>query len=148
LTIPLALSFLRLGYEVETFGFTIEGFKRIKGITNHGHISPQEINRLMNSSKFLLDTSSFEGLGLTPLEGLATECVPIVTRNGGLESVKPPRDWMIWLESPYISKAVLSKIIADFENNTKRSPTDLKTWLRELNLSLGISEAVRSLESY
>jgi GT2 family glycosyltransferase len=148
LSIPLAISFLKLGYQVETFGSTIDALKLVPGVKHHGQISPSEMNRLMNESKYLIDTSIFEGLGLTPLEALRGHCVPVVTRKGGLESVNPPKDWMVWLESPYITQETLSAVIQDVEGKAIRKPEDLDQLFRYLNQESGISAAVKSLESY
>jgi hypothetical protein len=102
----------------------------------------------MNESKYLIDTSIFEGLGLTPLEALRTHCIPVVTRKGGLESVNPPENWMVWLESPYISQEALSAVISESEGKGNRSPADLDSLFVELNQDSGISKAVQALESY
>lgn len=148
LSIPLAISFLKLGYQVETFGFTIDALKLVPGIKNHGQISPIEMNRLMNESKYLIDTSIFEGLGLTPLEALRGHCIPLVTRKGGLESVNPPEDWMVWLESPYITQEMLAAVLSDAETQSNRSAKELDAFFLNLNFDLGISKAVQALESY
>ena len=148
LSIPLAISFLKLGYQVETFGFTTDALKLVPGIKHHGQISPTEMNRLMNESKYLIDTSIFEGLGLTPMEALRGHCIPVVTRKGGLESVNPPKDWMVWLESPYITQEALSTAISESENLRNRSKVDLDSLFGTVNQELGISAAVDLLESY
>jgi hypothetical protein len=148
LSIPLAISFLNLGYKVETFGFTTDALKLVPGIKHHGQINPTEMNLLMNESKYLIDTSIFEGLGLTPLEALRTHCIPVVTRKGGLESVNPPKDWMVWLESPYITQEALTELIKEAESNSKRNPGELDSLFVELNLDSGISKAVLALENY
>jgi len=106
------------------------------------------MNRLMNESKYLIDTSIFEGLGLTPLEALRGHCIPVVTRKGGLESVNPPEDWMVWLESPYITHETMSAAVKDVEGKVIRNPEDLDHLFRYLNQESGISAAVKSLESY
>jgi GT2 family glycosyltransferase len=148
LSIPLAISFLKLGYQVETFGFTTDALKLVPGIKHHGQISPTEMNQLMNESKYLIDTSIFEGLGLTPLEALRGHCIPVVTRKGGLESVNPPKDWMVWLESPYINQEALAELIKEAESKSKRNPGELDSLFVDLNLDSGISKAVLALESY
>jgi hypothetical protein len=148
LSIPLAIHFLNLGYQVETFGFTTDSLRLIPGIKHHGQIGPAEMNLLMNESKYLIDTSIFEGLGLTPLEALRAQCIPVATRKGGLESVKPPKDWMLWLESPYISQETLSSLIENAEAKKERDPVELDSLFAELNLESGISKAVQMLESY
>jgi hypothetical protein len=148
LSIPLAISFLKLGYQVETFGFTTDALKLVPGIKHHGQISPTEMNQLMNESKYLIDTSIFEGLGLTPLESLRTHCIPVVTRKGGLESVNPPKDWMVWLESPYIDHETLAAIIHNDEQKTNRNQPQLDELFSEKNFELGIAEAAKVLENY
>jgi glycosyltransferase involved in cell wall biosynthesis len=148
LSIPLAISFLNMGYQVETFGFTTDALKLVPGIKHHGQISPTEINRLMNESKYLIDTSIFEGLGLTPLEALRAHCIPVVTRKGGLESVNPPNDWMVWLESPYITQAALCAAIKESEGRSKRDEKALDSLFGNLNLDSGIAAAVNCLGSY
>jgi hypothetical protein len=102
----------------------------------------------MNESKYLIDTSIFEGLGLTPLEALRGHCIPLVTRKGGLESVNPPEDWMVWLESPYITHETLAAVLSDAETKSNRSSKELDAFFLNLNLELGISKAVQALESY
>jgi len=148
LSIPIAISLLNLGLQVETFGFTTDALKLVPGIKHHGQISATQLNHLMNESKYLIDTSIFEGLGLTPLEALRAHCIPIVTRKGGLESVSPPEDWMIWLDSAFISQEALSGLIGEAEKKTHRNPEDLDSLFEVLNLDLGISAAVKSLERY
>jgi hypothetical protein len=146
LSIPLAISLLKLGYEVETFGFTIDALKLVPGIKHHGQISQTEMNRLMNESKYLIDTSIFEGLGLTPLEALRGHCIPVVTRKGGLESVNPPKDWMVWLESPYITPEELFAAIREAQSKAYPDEDTLDLFFEKLNLESGISAAVKSLE--
>ena len=148
LSIPIAISFLKLGYQVETFGFTTDSLKLVPGIKHHGQISPAELNQLMNQSKYLLDTSIFEGLGLTPLEALRCHCIPVVTRKGGLESVNPPKDWMVWLESPFITLDTLSELLSDAGGKTPRIPNELDRMFENLNFDLGISRAVEILAIY
>ena len=46
LSIPLAISLLKLGYQVETFGFTTDALKLVPGIKHHGQTTPTEMNRL------------------------------------------------------------------------------------------------------
>ena len=106
------------------------------------------MNRLMNESKYLIDTSIFEGLGLTPLEALRGHCIPVVTRKGGLESINPPEDWMVWLESPYITQESLAAVLSAAESKSNRNTEELEVLFRELNLDSGISKAVQALESY
>ena len=148
LSIPLAISFLNLGYQVETFGFTTDALKLVPGLMHHGQISSTEMNRLMNESKYLIDTSIFEGLGLTPLEALRAHCVPVVTRKGGLESVNPPKEWMVWLESPYIDHETLATIIHSDEQMTNRNQSQLDEFFSNKNFELGIAEAAKVLEKY
>ena len=124
------MSFLKLGYQVETFGFPTDALKLVPGIKNHGQISPTDMNQLMNESKYLIDTSIFEGLGLTPLEALRAHCIPVVTRKGGLESVKPPAEWMVWLESPFVSEETLSTILGEIESRTDPSEIELDKFFR------------------
>jgi GT2 family glycosyltransferase len=148
LSIPIAMSFLNLGYQVETFGFPPKALRRIAGIKHHGHISPIEMNLLMNESRFLIDTSLFEGLGLTPLEAIRAHCIPVATRKGGLESVNPPKDWMVWVDSPFISQKELVEAIglSESEKDPRSSHTD--EFFKHLNLKLGISETVKLLERF
>jgi glycosyltransferase involved in cell wall biosynthesis len=148
LSIPLAISLLKLGYQVETFGFTTDALKLVPGIKHHGQITPTEMNRLMNESKYLIDTSIFEGLGLTPLEALRAQCIPVVTYKGGLESVNPPKEWLVWLESPYVSEETLSTVLREIESRTDRSELELDKFFGRLNFDLGIARAVQNLESF
>jgi glycosyltransferase involved in cell wall biosynthesis len=148
LSIPLAISLLKLGYQVETFGFTTDALKLVPGIKHHGQITPTEMNRLMNESKYLIDTSIFEGLGLTPLEALRAQCIPVVTYKGGLESVNPPKEWMVWLESPYVAEETLSTVLREIESRTDRSELELDKFFGKLNFDLGIARAVQNLESF
>jgi GT2 family glycosyltransferase len=148
LSIPLAISFMKLGYQVESFGVTIEALKLVSGMRHHGPIDPLTLNRLINESKYLIDTSLFEGLGLTPLEALRGHCIPVATRKGGLESVNPPKEWMVWLESPYLSHESLAKAIMESETEHARDSAQLDLFFEDLNLNLGISAAVKSLEGF
>lgn len=43
--------------------------------------SDQNLNALYANSKFVLNTSSFEGLGLSPIEGIICGCYPIVMND-------------------------------------------------------------------
>jgi glycosyltransferase involved in cell wall biosynthesis len=148
LSIPIAISFLKLGYEVETFGFPTDALKLVPGIKHHGQISPTDMNQLMNESKYLIDTSIFEGLGLTPLEALRAHCIPVVTRKGGLESVNPPKEWMVWLDSPCIDHETLAAIIHNDEKKTNRNQPQLDQLFSEINFELGMDEAAKVLENY
>lgn len=43
--------------------------------------SDDNLNQLYNNSKFVINTSSFEGLGLSPIEGVICGCYPIVMND-------------------------------------------------------------------
>jgi GT2 family glycosyltransferase len=148
LSIPLAMSFLKLGYNVETFGFPIKALTLVPGIRHHGHLDPFAMNRLMNEATYLIDTSLFEGLGLTPLEAVRAQCVPLVTKKGGLESVNPPSNWMAWIDSPFITHEDLSQVIRASERSRNQSLSELDEFFTRINLDSGISKAVEYLGGY
>ena len=148
LSTPLIMHFLKLGYAVETFGFTTDALRAIPGLTHHGQLTSSQMNTLMNEAQFLLDTSLFEGLGLAPLEAMLTECIPVVTRKGGLESIGLPDDWVIWLESPFLDFNKFERIINQHLAKVNKNNSDLESLFETHNLQAGIKSAVKYLERY
>jgi hypothetical protein len=96
----------------------------------------------------LIDTSLLEGLGLTPLEAIRAHCIPVATRKGGLESVNPPKDWMVWVDSPFISQEELVDAIGLSESEKDPGSSHADEFFKHLNLKLGISETVKFLERF
>jgi glycosyltransferase involved in cell wall biosynthesis len=143
--IPLALHLQKMGYQVETIGFTTDALKLIPGLKHHGQVTARRMNQLMNEAKYIVDTSLFEGLGLTPLEALRAECVPIVTRKGGLESIEIPEGWVFWLESSFLNFDQFSEGIQRHEQTRSANPEDLETFFEKYNQESGIAEAARYL---
>jgi hypothetical protein len=52
-----------------------------------GRVNSRELGNLMRRSKFLIDPSMIEGVGLTALEGMACGVIPLNFRRGGSESI-------------------------------------------------------------
>lgn len=141
-SIPLALHFQKLGYQVETFGFTTDALKLIPGVRHHGQVTPSELNVLLNESDYIIDTSLFEGLGLAPLEALRAECLPIVTRKGGIDSIKPPTEWVVWLETSLLGFQEFSEILLSDESVKSRSPEALDAFFKNHNFELGVKQVI------
>ena len=144
-SIPLALHFQKLGYQVETFGFTTDALKLIPGIKHHGQVSPNELKVLLNQSDYLIDTSLFEGLGLSPLEALRAECVPIINRKGGIDSIQIPADWVVWIDTPMLSFEELSKVVLADVARKRRNQDELELFFKKFNFELGVNEVVAEL---
>ena len=144
-SIPLALHFQKLGYRIETFGFTTDALKLIPGIKHHGQVSPSELNLLLNQSDYLIDTSLFEGLGLSPLEALRAECVPIVNRKGGIDSIHVPADWVVWIDTPMLGYEEFSQIVLADVAKKSRSQNELEQFFEKFNFKLGVNEVVAEL---
>jgi glycosyltransferase involved in cell wall biosynthesis len=144
-SIPLALHFQKMGYQIETFGFTTDALKLIPGIRHHGQVSPNELNLLLNESDYIIDTSLFEGLGLTPLEALRAECVPIVNRKGGIDSIQIPQDWVVWIDTPMLGYEEFSQVIFADVAKQSRNQNELEIFFDKFNFELGVNEVVAEI---
>jgi GT2 family glycosyltransferase len=144
-SIPLALHFQKMGYQIETFGFTNDALKLIPGIKHHGQVSPNELNLLLNESDYIIDTSLFEGLGLAPLEALRAECVPIVNRKGGIDSIQIPPDWVVWIDTPMLSYEEFSQVVLSDVAKQSRSQNELEMFFEKFNSELGVNEVVAEI---
>jgi GT2 family glycosyltransferase len=61
------------------------GIRPGRSFTNLGRISSQEVAKQLQSSHLFLDASSFQAMGLTALEAMASGCVVIGPQHGGFQ---------------------------------------------------------------
>jgi hypothetical protein len=75
-----------------------------------GRIVQNKLAELFQSAALILDLSSYEGLGLTALEAGLCGVRPIVSRKGGIESLKDFEEELIFIESPLDLNEITRKI--------------------------------------
>ncbi len=86
------LNFLYLakkqGYQIHLFGKECGAFELPQGFaTLHGDLDSHGMATLFNQVEFYADFSFYEGLGLIPLEAAFCGAVPIITQNGGSNTI-------------------------------------------------------------
>ena len=80
-----------------------------------GYISDQELNKLYNSSKYVLLTSMAEGIGLPMIEGMICGCVPITCSDNETAKEFLPPDFICEPNSQSIVKKI-EDLNKDYEN--------------------------------
>ena len=80
-----------------------------------GYISDQELNRLYNSSKYVLLPSMAEGIGLPMIEGMICGCVPITCSDNETAKEFLPPDFICEPNSQSIVKKI-EDLNKDYEN--------------------------------
>ena len=84
----------RYGRRLELFSFgssTAEliahGIRPGRSFINLGRLTPDEVASQLQRSQLFLDASSFQAMGLTALEAMASGCVVIGPKNGGFNDL-------------------------------------------------------------
>ena len=80
-----------------------------------GYISDQELNKLYNSSKYVLLPSMAEGIGLPMIEGMICGCVPITCSDNETAKEFLPPDFICEPNSQSIVKKI-EDLNKDYEN--------------------------------
>lgn len=142
----LAAFLIQDGWAVKAFGPTHPVLYEIAGLEILGELSVDQLRDLYCESKYVIDFSLFEGLGLVPLEAALCACVPIVTRKGGLESVNDKSvNSFYWLESLQMSNHQMTTLSNDLKI---RKNDSFKSANMSISLERGLHETIKTLEKY
>ena len=83
---------IRPDIEIAVFGFGFKGDQLPSFIKSFGLLSSaNDVSRLLNQSKVLLDASHYQGFGRPGLEAMSCGVVPVLTMNGGITSYAKDR---------------------------------------------------------
>lgn len=82
-----------------------------------GHVSPEEMEELLNSASLLVFPSFYEGFGLPPLEGMAHGCPVVVSNVSSLPEVCA--DAALYVD-PYNVNTIASAMYAMLTDSTLR----------------------------
>jgi glycosyltransferase involved in cell wall biosynthesis len=141
-----ALSLLReRGWEVIGFGDLPEHEAAEAFDVFLGRISADELNRQFQDTKFLIDPSWVEGLGLVALEAAACGVIPIITARSDYSGLFAEGDKPFVEIDNFIDPEKLIKTIEDSANWIE--PRKLVKSVSTLEWGKGLREATLSLKS-
>lgn len=150
LALPYLEYLINEGWKVKSFGAYSKILSQIESVEQLGHLSPQEISSLFNSSSMYLDLSLFEGLGLVPLEAYFCGAIPVLTRKGAPETIFTGEfdSSVIWLDSPTFSESVARRL-AELSLNDLEELRRNSYRLSELrNKDKGLNQAANHIFEY
>lgn len=136
--------FSKAGFDVVSIGPTHASLYLDSTILNLGQIDATRVCSELQGAQYLIDTSSFEGLGLVPLEALASGCKPIITSKGGVESLGIPKDlYELVTLAELFDEELPQRLVPLSEDQVLRA----REFFERYNQHLGLSQAVKELES-
>ncbi len=119
---------------------------KIKNVSFTGFVPDDQMNEFYNSGNLMVYTSSYEGFGMAPLEGMACGLPVISTKGGALEEVSGGGAVMVDDDKEAIADKIITLIEADQQRNelTNRGMEWVKqyTWARTAELTHNIYQKV------
>ena len=112
----------------------------------YGRINRNELSDLMRKCKVSLDFSTYEGLGLQPIESSMCGCIPVISDRGGNQSLKElvPTD-TLWVTTPSVIE--IDEILKNIDKASEFSKIDVRRSNENILLKLDFSEGSKQLIS-
>ena len=116
----------------------------------YGRISRNELSDLMRKCKVSLDFSTYEGLGLQPIESSMCGCIPIISDRGGNQSLEDlVRTETLWVTTPSVID--IGQILKCIDKASEFSKIDVRKSnekiLLNLDFSVGSKQLISLIES-
>jgi glycosyltransferase involved in cell wall biosynthesis len=116
----------------------------------YGRISRNELSDLMRKCKVSLDFSTYEGLGLQPIESSMCGCIPVISDRGGNQSLEDlVRTETLWVTTPSVID--IGQILKCIDKASEFSKIDVrksnKKNLLNLDFSVGSKQLISLIES-
>lgn len=110
-----------------------------------GRITASELNEQFQDTKFLIDPSWIEGLGLVALEAAACGVMPVISARGDYKDLFEANKRPFLEIQNFIDPSLLIQIIEQNENSIDLS--ELITNAKNINWSTGLDRAVSELKT-
>lgn len=112
----------------------------------YGRISKNELSDLMRKCKVSLDFSTYEGLGLQPIESSMCGCIPVISDRGGNQSLEDlVRTETLWVTTPSVID--IGQILKCIDKASEFSKIDVRRSNEKNLLKLDFSEGSKQLIS-
>ena len=112
----------------------------------YGRISKNELSDLMRKCKVSLDFSTYEGLGLQPIESSMCGCIPVISDRGGNQSLEDlVRTETLWVTTPSVID--IGQILKCIDKASEFSKIDVRKSNEKNLLKLDFSEGSKQLIS-
>ena len=112
----------------------------------YGRISRNELSDLMRKCKVSLDFSTYEGLGLQPIESSMCGCIPVISDRGGNQSLEDlVRTETLWVTTPSVID--IEQILKCIDKASEFSKIDVRRLNEKNLLKLDFSEGYKQLIS-
>jgi hypothetical protein len=109
-----------------------------------GRISRKELSDLMRKCKIFLDFSTYEGLGLQPIESSMCGCIPVISDRGGNQSLEElVRTETLWVTTPSVID--IAEILKCIDKASEFSSIEVRKINEKNLLKLDFSEGSKQL---
>jgi len=112
----------------------------------YGRINRNELSDLMRKCKVSLDFSTYEGLGLQPIESSMCGCIPVISDRGGNQSLEElVQTDTLWVTTPSVIE--IDEILKSIDKASEFSKIDVRRSNENILLKLDFSEGSKQLIS-
>lgn len=116
----------------------------------YGRINRNKLSDLMRKCKVSLDFSTYEGLGLQPIESSMCGCIPVISDRGGNQSLEDfVRTETLWVTTPSVID--IDQILKSIDKASEFSKIEVRRLneknLLELDFSVGSKQLISLIES-
>ena len=150
LAISLIPILKRHGWEILGFG-DLENDNHISLFDEfYGRISRKQLSDLMRKCRVSLDFSTYEGLGLMPIESSMCGCIPVISNRGGNQSLESlVRTETLWVTTSTVVD--ISKILRSISKASEMSTMEVRKSneenLSKLDFQKGFQQLLTLIES-
>lgn len=109
--LPIFPALQKEGWQIIGFGDLAQPELASHFDRHEGRLTRERLAEIFQSAALLLDTSIYEGLGLTSLEAGLCGVRSLVTRKGGIESLAGFNDELIIIDNPLDLEAMTNQIL-------------------------------------
>jgi GT2 family glycosyltransferase len=147
LALPIARRLATRGWNVVGFGNGDDLLVDLPNTTMRGFLKGPQLARLFQESRFVLDFSLFEGLGLVPLEAAFCGAIPVLTEKGAtVEVMTTPTPGVVIIENPLDIDEIVSRLDSMSDEECGRRQEALRALSISRNRHTGLNEAVSSIQ--
>ena len=146
--LPIFPAVQKQGWQIVGFGDLAQPELASHFDRHEGRITRERLAELFQSAALLLDTSIYEGLGLTSLEAGLCGVRSVVTRKGGIDSLAEFKDELIFIDDPLDLKAMTNQILNFDLTESESKRQKLVEKANHFSWESNIHKFIQSLDSF
>ena len=146
--LPIFPAVQKQGWQIVGFGDLAQPELASHFDRHEGRITRERLAELLQSAALLLDTSIYEGLGLTSLEAGLCGVRSVVTRKGGIDSLAEFKDELIFIDDPLDLKAMTNQILNFDLTESESKRQKLVEKANHFSWESNIQKFIQSLDSF